>query len=67
MFVIFGGPLIGALTLDVLNFVNMEPFLPNQVPIKRCVSELSIGTKLVKNASISRKLWTNKVVGPNTL
>ena len=44
MFIIFDDPLIGILTSDVLNFANMEPFLPNQVPIERCLSELSIGT-----------------------
>ena len=40
----FGDLLIGILTLGVLNFASMEPFLPNQVPIERCLSELSIGT-----------------------
>ena len=43
------------------NFLNIAPFLTRPLPIESSRSKLSIGTGLVKNGSILRKLWSNLV------
>ena len=42
------------------NFLNIDPFLTRPVPIESSHSQLSIGTGLVKNGTILRKLWSNR-------
>ena len=61
-------PLIWALTFRLKmsttrlahNFLNIDPFLTRPVPIESSHSQLSIGTSLVKNGSISRELRSNR-------
>ena len=43
------------------NFLNIDPFLTKIIPIESSHSQLSIGTGLVKNGSILRKLWSNRI------
>ena len=43
------------------NFRNTDPFLMIFAPLESSHSQLSNGTKLIKNGSILRKLWVNQV------
>ena len=45
------------------NFLNIDPFLTRPVPIESSHSQLSIGTGLVKNGYVSRKLQSISVEG----
>ena len=43
------------------NFFNINPFLMIFVPFESSHSQLSNGRKIIKNGSISKKLWSNRV------
>ena len=43
------------------NFLNIDPFLMILVPIESSRSPLSNGIKIIKNGSILRKLWADRV------
>ena len=41
-------------------FLNIDPFLMKFVPFESSHSQLSNGTKIIKNGSILRKIWRNR-------
>ena len=48
-------------------FLNMNPFLMKIVPFESWDRELSNGTIFIKNGSILRKLWRNRINPINTI
>ena len=45
---------------STFTFVNIYPFLTKIVPLESSHSQLSNGTKIIKNGAILRKLWPNR-------
>ena len=45
-------------------FLNIDPFLMKFVPFESSHSQLSNGTRIIKNGSILRKIWRNRTFFP---
>ena len=44
-------------TFDAHNFLDIDPFLTNLVPLERSRKGLFNGTKIIKNGKLLTKVW----------